>query len=156
MRAKEITPGSWILYNNNEIKLGLLIKNNEQYSLFKQHRIDRYTFESLESKFGKIVWEDRKIVESKKITISKLPINSDEAFDIREEDDIPTYTKTEKGKARHVPGYWGIKFADGYVSGFCPKYTTVTENDSIGPGPSPERWPGAVMLSTCAMHPSLS
>ncbi len=124
MRAKEITPTSWILYNKNEVKLGLLIGGKDQFSLFLKDSIIRYTPEELQAKFGKIKWEERVIVESKTITLASLPVDSDEIFDIKE-DDIPSYKKTKTGKARYVAGYWGIKFASGYVSSFCPKLVTI-------------------------------
>lgn len=147
MRAKEITPSSWILYDKNENKIGLLIKNKNQFSLFTKDDIIRYSEESLSEHFGNIVWEERIIVESNKITIAKLPVDSDEIFDVIEEDDIPSYKKSKTGKARYVPGYWGVKFSKSYVGGFCPKLITVTQNESIGPFKTKFELDGEIVLA---------
>ena len=146
MRAKEITPSSWILYNKNDVKLGLLIINNDQFSLFMKDKIIQYTSEELQESFGKIKWEERIIVESKTITLAKLPVDSDEIFDIKE-DDVPSYKKTKTGKARYVAGYWGIKFSSGYVSSFCPKLVTIEQNDVIGPFKTKFEMDGEIVLA---------
>ncbi len=146
MRAKEITPNSWILYNKNDVKLGLLISNKNEFSLFLKNKITRYTSEELQETFGKIKWEERIIVESKIITIAKLPVDSDEIFDVIE-DDIPSYKKSKTGKARYVPGYWGIKFSSGYVTSFCPKLVTIEQNDSIGPFKTKFEMDGEIVLA---------
>lgn len=148
MRAKEITPSSWILYDKNDIKLGLLINNTKnQFSLFiKDKIILRYTFDELQEEFGKIKWEERIVVESKTITIAKLPVDSDEIFDVIE-DDIPSYKKSKTGKARYVPGYWGIKFSSGYVTSFCPKLVTIEQNEYIGPFKTKFEMDGEIVLA---------
>lgn len=147
MRAKEITPSSWILYNKNEIKLGLLIKSKNQFSLFTRDKIVRYSLDELEEKFGKIIWEERIIVESKKITILKLPVDSDEIFDVIENTDVPSYKKSITGKARYVPGYWGIKFSKSYVGAFCPKVITIESNVVIGPFKTKFEMDGEIVLA---------
>ncbi len=146
MRAKEITSTSWILYDKNDVKLGLLISNDNQFSLFTKDKIIRYTSEDLQKTFGKIRWEERIVVESKKITIAKLPVDNDEIFDIIE-DDIPSYKKSKTGKARYVPGYWGIKFSSGYVSSFCPKLVTIEQNECIGPFKTKFEMDGEIALA---------
>ena len=146
MRAKEITPTSWILYDKNEVKLGLLIGSEDQFSLFERDKISRYTINGLTLKFGKIKWEERIIVESKTITLGTLPVDSDEIFDIKE-DDIASYKKTKTGKARYVAGYWGIKFYSGYVSSFCPKLVTIEQNDVIGPFKTKFEMDGEIVLA---------
>lgn len=146
MRAKEITPSSWILYDKNDAKLGLLIGNENQFSLFLKDKIIHYTSEELQKTFGKIKWEERIIVESKTITIAKLPVDSDEIFDVIE-DDVPSYKKSKTGKARYVPGYWGIKFSSGYVTSFCPKLVTIEQNECIGPFKTKFEMDGEIVLA---------
>lgn len=146
MRAKEITPSSWILYDKNDAKLGLLICNKDQFSLYTKDKIIRYSSVDLQKTFGNIIWEERIVMESKNITIAKLPVDSDEIFDVIE-DDITSYKKSKTGKARYVAGYWGIKFSSGYVTSFCPKLVTIEQNEHIGPFKTKFEMDGEIALA---------
>lgn len=133
MHAKEITPSSWIFYDDNEAKVGLLIQKDDQFSLFSKDKISRYNSKAeLIKAFTSIVWEERIVVESKTITIGKLPVDSDEIFDLIE-GDVTSYKKTKTGRARFVPGYYGLKFSNAYTGSLCPKLITIEQNEHIGP-----------------------
>lgn len=134
MKALEVTPTSWILYNEEEVKVGILVKKLAKYTLLKTDGHEEYkNKDELESKFGEISFKERIIKESKDIKISDLPVDEEEVFDIDESGDFPSYKKTVSGKARYVPGYWGIKFSNHYVASFCPKLNTLETYDIIGP-----------------------
>jgi hypothetical protein len=44
--------------------------------------------------------------------------------------DLPVY---KRGKTEHSAGYYGVKFSHGWVTSYCPKLTTLTENEHCGP-----------------------
>ena len=89
--------------------------------------------QSLEESFGKINFKERKVKENKQIFISDLPVDDEDAYDIDETGEIPSYKKTPTGKARYAPGYWGLKFTTYYIAAFCPKVSTLKKYEHIGP-----------------------
>ena len=46
---------------------------------------------------------------------------------------LPLFTKTAKSKSLHAAGYYIIKFEHGWVNSFCPKLTTLSNNEWQGP-----------------------
>lgn len=64
--------------------------------------------------------------------INGYPIKHRVAFDIVE-DEIVTYTKAAKSKARYAAGYFAIEFDHGWTPSYCPRIQTVLNNTYIGP-----------------------
>ncbi len=46
---------------------------------------------------------------------------------------FPIYTKTSKSKSYYCAGYYIIKFNNGWVKSFCPKFITLNRYDFQGP-----------------------
>jgi len=46
---------------------------------------------------------------------------------------FPIYTKTSKSKSYFCAGYYIIKFNNGWVKSFCPKFITLNRYDYQGP-----------------------
>jgi len=46
---------------------------------------------------------------------------------------LPLFTKIAKSKSQHAAGYYIVKFEHGWVPSFCPKLTTLTNNEYHGP-----------------------
>jgi hypothetical protein len=46
---------------------------------------------------------------------------------------FPSYAKTENSTNRFAAGYYGILFANGWVASYCPKVSTIKDNEWIGP-----------------------
>ena len=64
--------------------------------------------------------------------VNGYPIKHRVAFDIVE-DEIVTYTKAAKSKARYAAGYFAIEFEHGWTPSYCPRIQTVLNNTYIGP-----------------------
>lgn len=46
---------------------------------------------------------------------------------------FPVYTKTSKSKSYYCAGYYIIKFNNGWVKSFCPKFITLNRYEFKGP-----------------------
>lgn len=46
---------------------------------------------------------------------------------------FPIYTKTSKSKSYYCAGYYIIKFNNGWVKSYCPKFITLNRYDFQGP-----------------------
>ena len=46
---------------------------------------------------------------------------------------FPIYTKTSKSKSYFCAGYYIIKFNNGWIKSFCPKFITLNRYDYQGP-----------------------
>lgn len=46
---------------------------------------------------------------------------------------FPVYTKTSKSKSYYCAGYYIIKFNNGWVKSYCPKFITLNRYDFQGP-----------------------
>lgn len=52
-------------------------------------------------------------------------------YDVKHQ--FPIYTKTNKSKSYFCAGYYIIKFNNGWVKSFCPKFITLNRYDYQGP-----------------------
>lgn len=137
MRAVELTPTSWILYDDNEAQIGILVSRLSSYSLFTTSGPLHFAGkEDLFMSVGEITFKKRIVMENKDIVIEGLPVDDDNIFNIGTDGDFATYTKTEHSKVKFAAGYWGINFSGAhqwYIFSFCPKLDTLTNNDHVGP-----------------------
>jgi hypothetical protein len=46
---------------------------------------------------------------------------------------FPVYTKTSKSKSYYCAGYYIIKFNNGWVKSYCPKFITLNRYEFQGP-----------------------
>jgi hypothetical protein len=129
---KEITQTSWILQNNG---VRLAVITSDENGLSAIGRLDRKSFKDIDdlSKFlgskvdmSKIAEDDQGDVLG---DINGYPIKHTNIETV-EDAELPLY---KKGKVQHSAGYYGIKFKNGWVSSYCPKHATLTDNSYIGP-----------------------
>ena len=97
----------------------------------------KYTNIKLLSKDYNIVFdkEQKKLKEQKAeydahgYPVSSKPWNV--LYDVKHQ--FPIYTKTNKSKSYFCAGYYIIKFANGWVKSFCPKFITLNRYEYQGP-----------------------
>ena len=97
----------------------------------------KYTNIKLLSKDYNIVFdkEQKKLKEQKAeydahgYPVSSKPWNV--LYDVKHQ--FPIYTKTNKSKSYFCAGYYIIKFNNGWVKSFCPKFITLNRYDYQGP-----------------------
>ena len=133
-KLKPVTETSWILHSGG-IRLAMMVANGTGFKAIGQ--LDKKEFESLEDLEdhlgGSVSFEEvEQDNEPEASDVNGYPIKHGSAFDIREEA-YPSYSKVEGSSMRFAAGYYGILFAHGWVNSYCPKTTTLDENQWIGP-----------------------
>ena len=58
-----------------------------------------------------------------------IPYNA--VYDVQHK--LPLYSKSPNSKNMYAAGYYCVKFSKGWVKGFCPKLSTILENEYEGP-----------------------
>lgn len=118
-------------------RIGLVTKKDDSYTILGKEFSGSYDSVSiLEKKLGKKLH-----IEQQKITpISEPETGNVNGFPIKHTvyhnvqlEPIPNYTRTPTSEIRYAAGYFGIKFQTGWIPSFCPKLTTLNENEYIGP-----------------------
>lgn len=129
---KPMTETSWILQRDG-MRLALIMAKDGQ--LISMGKLEKSKFKDLAElgKFlgGKVVIEEPEEDSSGEElgNIGGYPIKHNNAVPV-DGSELPTY---KRGKTEHSAGYYGIKFNHGWVTSYCPKLTTLTENEYIGP-----------------------
>ena len=134
LKLIEIQENNWMISRKNNI-VGFVFKTKEavnvlsreeyvgKYSDFddfcNQHKV-KVTFEKMESK-NQIQQE-----------VNGYPTKHNSAFNI-ETDPVVSYTKLEHSQDRYAAGYYGIKFKETYQPSFCPRVSTITSYEYVGP-----------------------
>lgn len=132
--AKELTPTSWIVYNRHNLKEGILSKHSGGYTYIGNDIVDFGNKDAMLEFFGSdMKFEDRVVTETEEVLLNEFPIDTNDLFDVDDNDVQPSYVKRAGSKIRHYAGFWGIKFSHGYALAFCPKVATTEKYESIGP-----------------------
>jgi len=82
--------------------------------------------------FDSVVKKEKLISESHEVyghPVSNKPWNL--LWDVKHQ--FPIYTKTSKSKSYYCAGYYIIKFNNGWVKSYCPKFITLNRYDFQGP-----------------------
>lgn len=132
---KPVTDSSWILLaDGNKLAIVVnmqgslkLIGGNLKKSSFKD--IDELS-ELVGSKVTIELAEDDSVEELG--TIGGYPVKHRQAV-AEASDVLPLYKKTVSSNTMYSAGYYGIRFNHGWVTSYCPKATTLQENEYIGP-----------------------
>lgn len=131
---KPITETSWILQQDGN-RLALITKNSDK--LRALGKLDQTVFDNFEAleKFlgGKLEvekHEDEEVAELGKI--SNFPAKHAGAQAV-EGQELPVYRRSATSNTFYAAGYYGVRFPNGWVQSYCPKLTTLKENEFIGP-----------------------
>lgn len=133
-KLKPLSGNSWILHSNGT-RLAMITLGEDGYKAIGQ--IDKKSFKDLKemSEFlgGKVTIEEvEQETEPEANDIDGYPIKHVSYHDVKNEA-YPSYSKVQGSNNRFAAGYYGVLFSHGWVYSFCPKVTTLTENEWIGP-----------------------
>lgn len=131
---KPLTESSWILQQNGN-RLALITKNsNKLHALGKLDQTVFDDFKTLEKFLGSKLevekHEDEEVAELG--NISGYPAKHTGAQAV-EGQELPVYRRSATSNTVYAAGYYGIQFPNGWVQSYCPKLTTLKENEFIGP-----------------------
>jgi len=133
-KLRPITETSWILLDNGT-RLAMIIADGTGYKAIGN--LSHKRFDGLDHMGqllgGSVSFEEIKEESEPEVGhVEGYPIKHGSAHDI-EAGAYPSYAKNSGSSNRFAAGYYGILFAHGWVTSYCPKTTTLDENQWIGP-----------------------
>lgn len=132
---KPITETNWILQENGiRIALVTKTKNNRISAIGKINQGSFKDFDDLEKFLGSELefekHEDEEVAELG--TIRGFPVKHVGVIEVPDQE-LPVYKRTATSNTLYSAGYYGVNFPNGWVTSYCPKLTTLTENNHVGP-----------------------
>jgi hypothetical protein len=133
-KLKPVTDTSWILHQNG-VRLAMIIANNKGYNAIG--KLTTKHFENLADMCnilgGKVIFEESEAQAEKEVgNVHGFPIKHNTSHDLAL-DRYPSYAKTKCSNNRFAAGYYSILFSHGWVQSYCPKISTLDDNEWIGP-----------------------
>lgn len=132
---KPLTESSWLLMENGE-RVGLVSKKDAGYRVMGGKFPGSYDdLSSMERRAGGRITLERMPdpePEKEQGLIDGYPVKHGEWHNTMIEP-VPSYTRTQKSTNRYGAGYYALRFSHGWTAAFCPKLSTLTEYEYIGP-----------------------
>lgn len=136
--AKQVIKNKfWIVENSGE-KVGTIQAVEDGTVVYVQED-QRQRFASIKvlSKETNIIFDNTKPEKKPKPTVHDVhgypttnkPWNT--LWDVQHQ--FPVFTKTSKSKSFYCAGYYIIKFNNGWVKSYCPKFITLSRYEYQGP-----------------------
>jgi hypothetical protein len=130
---KEMTATSWILQNNG-VRVAVITETENGLNAIG--KLDRKIFGDLND-LAKFLGSNIEIVKPTEDDhgdvfgdICGYPVKHQPVAPSEDHETLPVY---KRGKVSHSAGYYGIRFKNGWVTSFCPKLSTLEENEYVGP-----------------------
>jgi hypothetical protein len=121
----------WILEEQGN-RVGMMNLNGDNYVIkLKKKDIVLHSLDEL--KLHHIEFAGRDLSHGGQMTVMGYPTDQEDVFNIQKIDEYPCFTKKPNTKSIHAAGWYGVKFKNGWVQSFCPRLTTVTSYESVGP-----------------------
>lgn len=130
---KPMTETSWILQKNGSRLALLTSKEGSLIAIGKLGKTKFADIKDLEEFLGSKVEIEQPVEDASGDELGDIngyPVKHPNMVAAETELDLPVY---KRGKTEHAAGYYGVKFAHGWVTSYCPKLTTLTDNEYIGP-----------------------
>lgn len=130
---KPMTETSWILQKDGSRLALVTSKDGELIAIGKLGKNKFDSIKDLEKFLGSKVEIENPIEDASGDELGDIdgyPVKHPNMVAADTELDLPVY---KRGKTEHAAGYYGVKFAHGWVTSYCPKLTTLTSNEYIGP-----------------------
>ena len=132
---KPLTETSWILAADGE-RIGLVSQVGERIKVLgKAAQGDHDSIDALRKKLGgKLLVEQPSEPPPEKEAgeVNGYPVKHPTWHNIVTEP-VPSYTRTANSDTRYAAGYYALRFTNGWTQSFCPKLTTLSEYEYIGP-----------------------
>ena len=126
----------WIIEHNGS-RIGTIQRHDQNQFIVTgtDSSVTNCTLEEIEDKFN--LFDTTDVVEHKQDLVKEVygyptkhsPYNA--VFDVHHK--LPLYSKSPNSDNMYAAGYYCVKFPKGWVNGFCPKLSTIAENDFEGP-----------------------
>lgn len=137
--ARPVLKNKYWIVENKGAKVGTIQAVDEGGFVYVHNQTrERFTTIKLLSKAHNVMFDnaaskkEKIVVESHDVygfPVSNKPWNV--LWDVKHQ--FPVYTKTSKSKSFYCAGYYIIKFNNGWVKSYCPKFITLNRYEFQGP-----------------------
>lgn len=141
VKLKTITETSWlVISDNDENRVGLLteIKNNyvlmvkgEKQQFRNKKEVNNYFNEDI---FKNVVDQDEPSAVKTDYYIKGFPVDFDNPCEvILKGNNLPLFSKKSTSEVYYSAGYYCLNFPKNWMPAFCPKLSTLTTYEYLGP-----------------------
>lgn len=137
IKAKTVLEDKFWIIEDDGIRIGTLARDSDGFVLNRSGKVSVFEDKNeLSKEFGndflvaKITNSNKEIANTVHGYPTKVaPYN--EMYDIKRK--LPLFTKSESSKSVYCAGYYLIKFNVTWLKSFCPKLSTLEQNEFKGP-----------------------
>lgn len=119
---------AWLLKDSGSIQ-GLVVEYPDHVLFLSPTEKTKTTMDELKDRYGSLNMAISKVV-TKTSTIDGYPVKHD---DIQVVSTTPPIYVRRNSSIEFVAGYWGFLQNNKWVQSFCPKLSTLQENELVGP-----------------------
>lgn len=132
LKMIEIQEHNWMISRKNAI-VGFIFETDKLHVLSEDYSGDYSSFDDFASKHkAKLSFEQIETKDRVQQELEGFPVKHSTVFNV-EHEPVLSYTKLEHSLDRYAAGYFGIKFKETYQPSFCPRISTITSYDYVGP-----------------------
>tara|TARA_A100001011_G_C14310009_1_gene845059 strand:+ start:1453 stop:1968 length:516 start_codon:yes stop_codon:yes gene_type:complete len=140
IKTKQLLPDRFWIIEHNGSRIGTIQRHDENNFVVTgiDSSIAQMSKQEIEDQFN-LFAPVQNIVEATKTEDTKkeiygyptkhTPFNA--VLDVKHQ--IPLYSKSPNSNNLYAAGYYIVHFPKGWVKGFCPKLSTITQNQFQGP-----------------------
>ena len=139
IKTKQLLPDRFWIIEHNGARIGTIQRHDiDQFIVTgTDSSVATLSLDEVEEHFGLFRSQnlldtpDEKAVEKEcyGYPTKHNPYNS--VYDVQHK--LPLYSKSPNSSNMYAAGYYCVKFPKGWVKGFCPKLSTIAENEYRGP-----------------------
>ena len=137
IKTKQLLPDRFWIIEHNGSRIGTIQRHDQNQFIVTgtDSSIANLTLEEVEDTFN--LFNSQDLIETKDDVDKEVygypakhtPYNA--VFDVKHQ--LPLYSKSPNSDNMYAAGYYCVKFPKGWVKGFCPKLSTIAENEYQGP-----------------------
>ena len=137
IKTKQLLPDRFWIIEHNGSRIGTIQRHDQNQFIVTgtDSSIANLTLEEVEDTFN--LFDSQDLIETKDNVDKEVygypakhtPYNA--VFDVKHQ--LPLYSKSPNSDNMYAAGYYCVKFPKGWVKGFCPKLSTIAENEYQGP-----------------------
>lgn len=132
LKMIEIQPNNWVISRKNII-VGFVYKKEKINILSADYAGEYADFDDFAKIHkAKISFEQTETKDRVQQELEGYPIKHANVYNV-ELEPLLSYTKLEHSQDRYAAGYFGIKFKEIHQPSFCPRISTLTSYEYIGP-----------------------
>ena len=139
IKTKQLLPDRFWIIEHNGSKIGTIQRHDQNQFIVTgtDSSVATLSLEEIEEQFALFSSNPIETITSKTevqkdcygYPTKHTPYNS--VYDVQHK--LPLYSKSQNSNNMYAAGYYCVKFPKGWVKGFCPKLSTIAENEYRGP-----------------------